>query len=74
MGTWQTLLDVCPYIPIPLMAILFALGLWHEIVCSNRRIAEDIKPTSIQDSTLYKIEPVNGNNTQSANHAIGYLT
>jgi hypothetical protein len=45
-----------PYIPIPLMAILFALGLWHEIVCSNRRIAADIKPTSIQNSTLYKIE------------------
>jgi hypothetical protein len=38
------------------MAILFALGLWHEIVCSNRRIAADIKPTSIQNSTLYKIE------------------
>ena len=56
MGTWQTLLDVCPYIPIPLMAILFALGLWHEIVCSNRRIAADIKPASIQDSTQYKIE------------------
>ena len=26
MGTWQTLLDACPYIPIPLMAILFALA------------------------------------------------
>ena len=56
METWQTLLDVCPYIPIPLMAILFALGLWHEIVCSNRRIAADINPPSIQDSTRYKIE------------------
>jgi len=51
MGTWQTLLDVCPYIPIPLMAILFALGLWHEIVCSNRRIAADIKPPI--DSRFY---------------------
>lgn len=74
MGTWQTLLDVCPYIPIPLMAILFALGLWHEIVCSNRRIAEDIKPTSIQDSTLYKIEPSKWYKTQVADNAIGYLT
>ena len=74
MGTWQTLLDVCPYIPIPLMAILFALGFWHEIVCSNRRIAADIKPTSIQDSTLYKIEPSKRYKTQVANNAIGYLT
>ena len=74
MGTWQTLLDVCPYIPNPLMAILFALGLWHEIVCSNRRIAADIKPTSIQDSTLYKIEPSKGYKTQVADNAIGYLT
>ena len=74
MGTWQTLLDVCPYIPIPLMAILFAMGLWHEIVCSNRRIAADIKPASIQDSTLYKIEPSKGYKTQVADHAIGYLT
>jgi hypothetical protein len=56
MGAWQTLLDVCPYIPIPLMAILFALGLWHEIVCSNRRITVGIKTASIQDSTRYKIE------------------
>ena len=61
MGAWQTLLDVCPYIPIPLMAILFALGLWHEIVCSNRRVAAGIEPTK-----LYK--------TQVANNAIGYLT
>ena len=74
MGTWQTLLDVCPYIPIPLMAILFALGLWHEIVCSNRLIAADIKPPSIQDSTLYKIEPTKLYKTQVANNAIGYLT
>ena len=74
MGTWQTLLDVYPYIPIPLMAILFALGLWHEIVCSNRRITADIKPTSIQDSTLYKIEPSKRYKTQVANNAIGYLT
>ena len=74
MGTWQTLLDVCPYIPIPLMAILFALGLWHEIVCSNSRIAADIKPTSIQDSTLYKIEPSTGYKTKVADNAIGYLT
>ena len=57
MGTWQTLLDVCPYIPIPLMAVLFAMGLWHEVVCSNRRIAAGIKPASFQDSTRYKIEP-----------------
>ena len=57
MGTWQTLLDVCPYIPIPLMAILFAMGLWHEVVCGNRRIAAGIKPASFQDSTRYKIEP-----------------
>ena len=56
MGTWQTLLDACPYIPIPLMAVLFAMGLWHEVVCSNRRIAVGIKPASIQDSTQYKIE------------------
>ena len=56
MGTWQTLLDVCPYIPIPLMAVLFAMGLWHEVVCSNRRIAAGIKLTSFQDSTRYKIE------------------
>ena len=74
MGTWQTLLDVCPYIPIPLMAILFALGLWHEIVRSNRRIAADIKPTSIQDSTMYKIEPSKRYKTQVANNTIGYLT
>ena len=74
MGTWQTLLDVCPYIPIPLMAILFALGLRHEIVCGNRRIAADIKPTSIQDSTLYKIELSKGYKTQTADNAIGYLT
>jgi hypothetical protein len=74
MGTWQTLLDVCPYIPIPLMAILFALGLWHEIVRSNRRIAADIKPPSIQDSTLYKIGPSKGYKTQVADNAIGYLT
>ena len=74
MGTWQTLLDVCPYIPIPLMAILFALGLWHEIVRSNRRIAADIKPTSIQDSTLYKIEPSKRYKTKVADNAIGYLT
>jgi len=74
MGTWQTLLDVCPYIPIPLMAILFVLGLWHEIVCSNRCIAADIKPPSIQDSTLYKIEPSKGYKTKSDDHAIGYLT
>ena len=74
MGTWQTLLDVCPYIPIPLMAILFALGLRHEIVCSNRRIAADIKPTSIQNSTLYKIEPSKGYKTTVADNAIGYLT
>ena len=74
MGTWQALLDVCLYIPIPLMAILFAQGLWHEIVCSNRRIAADIKPTSIQDSTLYKIEPSTGYKTPVADHAIGYLT
>jgi len=74
MGTWQTLLDVCPYIPIPLMAILFALGLWHEIVCSNRRVAAGIEPTSIQDSTLYKIEPSKGYKTQVATNAIGYLT
>ncbi len=74
MGTWQTLLDVCPYIPIPLMAILFALGLWHEIVCSNRRIAADIKPTSIQDSILYKIEPSKRYKTNVADNAIGYLT
>ena len=74
MGTWQTLLDVRPYIPIPLMAILFALGLWHEIVRSNRRIAADIKPPSIQDSTLYKIEPSKGYKTQVADNAIGYLT
>ena len=74
MGAWQTLLDVCPYIPIPLMAILFALGLWHEIVRSNRRIAADIKPTSIQDSTLYKIEPSKRYKTQVPDRAIGYLT
>ena len=74
MGTWQTLLDVCPYIPIPLMAILFALGLWHEIVCSNRRIAADIKLPPIQDSTLYKIEPSKWYKTQTADNAIGYLT
>lgn len=74
METWQTLLGVCPYIPIPLMAILFALGLWHEIVRSNRRIAADIKPPSIQDSTLYKIEPSKGYKTQVADNAIGYLT
>ena len=74
MGTWQTLLDVYPYIPIPLMAILFALGLWHEIVCSNRRIAADIKPTSIEDSTLYKIEPSKRYKTLVADRAIGYLT
>ncbi len=57
MGTWQTLLDACPYIPIPLMAVLFAMGLWHEVVCSNRRIAAGIKLESFQDSTRYKIEP-----------------
>ena len=74
MGIWQTLLDVCPYIPIPLMAILFVLGLWHEVVCSNRRIAANIKPPSIQDSTLYKIEPSKWYKTKSADHAIGYLT
>ena len=74
MGTWQTLLDVCPYIPIPLMAILFVLGLWHEIVRSNRRIAADIKPPSIQDSTLYKIEPSKWSKTKVADNAIGYLT
>jgi len=74
MGTWQTLLDVCPYIPIPLMAILFALGLWHEIVRSNRRIAADIKPPSIQDSTLYKIEHSKRYKTKAADNAIGYLT
>jgi hypothetical protein len=56
------------------MAILFALGLWHEIVRSNRRIAADIKPPSIQDSTLYKIEPSKGYKTQVADNAIGYLT
>ena len=53
MGTWQTLLDVCPYIPIPLMAVLFAMGLWHEVVCSNRRIAAGIKPASI--SRFYSV-------------------
>lgn len=74
MGTWQTLLDVCPYIPIPLMAILFAMGLWHEIVCSNRRIAAGIKPASFQDSTLYKIEPSKRYKTLVADRAIGYLT
>jgi len=74
MGTWQTLLDVCPYIPIPLMAVLFAMGLWHEVVCSNRRIAVGIKPASIQDSIRYKIEPSQGYNTPVADHAIGYLT
>ena len=56
------------------MAILFALGLWHEIVCSNRRIAADIKLPPIQDSTLYKIEPSKWYKTKSADHAIGYLT
>ena len=65
MGTWQTLLDVCPYIPIPLMAVLFAMGLWHEVVCSNRRIAAGIKPAWIQDCTLYKIEPSDGTRLQS---------
>ena len=65
MGAWQTLLDVCPYIPIPLMAVLFAMGLWHEVVCSNRRIAVGIKPASIQDSTRYKIEPSKGTRLQS---------
>ena len=65
MGTWQTLLDVYPYIPIPLMAVLFAMGLWHEVVCSNRRIAAGIKPASIQDSTRYKIEPSKGTRLQS---------
>ena len=57
MGTWQTLLDVCPYIPIPLMAILFTIGLWRECVRSNRLIEAGIKPPSLQDSALYKIEP-----------------
>ena len=65
MGTWQTLLDVCPYIPIPLMAILFAMGLWHEAVCGNRRIAAGIKPASIQDSTMHKIEPLKGTRLKS---------
>ena len=74
MGTWQTLLDACPYIPIPLMAVLFAMGLWHEVVCSNRRIAAGIKPASFQDSTRYKIEPSQGYKTPVADHAIGYLT
>ena len=65
MGTWQTLFDVCPYIPIPLMAVLFAMGLWHEVVCSNRRIAVGIKPASFQDSTRYKIESSKGTRLQS---------
>jgi hypothetical protein len=65
MGTWQTLLDVCLYIPIPLMAVLFAMGLWHEVVCGNRRIAAGIKPASIQDSIRYKIEPSKGTRLKS---------
>jgi hypothetical protein len=65
MGTWQTLLDLCPYIPIPLMAVLFAVGLWREIVRSNRLIAAGIKPPSFQDSPLHKIEPSKGIKLQS---------
>jgi hypothetical protein len=65
MGTWQTLLDLCPYIPIPLMAILFAIGLWRETVRSNRLIEAGIKPPLLQDSTLYKIEPSKGIRLQS---------
>ena len=60
MGTWQTLLDVCPYIPIPLMAILFALGLWHEIVRSNRRIAADIKPPRFKILLCIRLNPRKG--------------
>ena len=44
MGTWQTLVNLCPYIPIPLMAILFAVGLRYEVLRVNRRIAASIKP------------------------------
>jgi hypothetical protein len=40
----------------------------------NRRIAADIRPPSIQDSTLYKIEPSKWYKTQVADNAIGYLT
>lgn len=56
MGTWQTLLDLCSYIPIPLMTVLFAIGLWRETVRSNRLIEAGIKPAPLQDSALYKIE------------------
>jgi hypothetical protein len=56
MGIWQTLLDVCPYLPIPLSALLFGWGLWDDTVRLNRRIAAGIKPQSDIVPTLYKIE------------------